>query len=557
MKISKFKNKQLLFWLTAAIIVLSGTYLRLHAINFGLPHSFHADEPEIVELAVKYTYQIRNIMSKKEFYRLIPISFVYGMFPTYILTLATMSFSKGANLLNFAFEKQAIYVFLRSLTALTSLSIIPIALLIYKNLFNKKVSKLEALGLIFLTSLNWKLIVHSHYVNMDIFLTLLINGVFLTYILYFRDPKKSLWVILSGILFGFAVGTKITAVLSLPWLIYIYAKQKDWRSLFAFLFLSYIGFAISNPFSLIFAHDFAYRIFEMQAKEAGMVFDSVNLDTLKYLKSLIFISTPLVFLISLYGNLVTFVRSKRKEKKDIALHIFLTGNILTYLLFFSLNAREVGRWLLPILPLVLVYAAKGIVEVGKRHLFPHVSPARSGLQKCVQKNLFPLLSTITILAGGTLYLKNPLLLLKQFNRHTPKSESYEWARDNLPESANKLAITEEGLDPLNKLQGIRVIRPIVYTTENAQFDFPPDPIGYDYVILSSKPMNNYKREEVQEKYPFYSERWEEFETTVKNPEKFQLIKEFTLPKPNLVNLSDVHIYENKCLTTKKNYCPKL
>ena len=94
-------------------IVLLGLYFRLHAINFGLPHCFHADEPEIVELAVKYTYQIRSILKERDFYKLIPISFVYGMFPTYLLTFATMAFSRIANLLTINFDKQAIYVFLR------------------------------------------------------------------------------------------------------------------------------------------------------------------------------------------------------------------------------------------------------------------------------------------------------------------------------------------------------------------------------------------------------------------------------------------------------------
>jgi hypothetical protein len=519
------------FWICLILIVAGGIFLRLHAINFGLPHSFHADEPEIVELAVKYTYQIRDILSKKEFYRLIPISFVYGMFPSYLLTFATMAFSKTANILGKTFEKQAIYVFLRSATAIISLSIIPIALGIYKKIFREKITKIEILVLALLTALNWKLVVHSHYVNMDIFLTVILNLAFLTHIFYFKS-KKSLYVLLTGLLFGFAVGTKITAVLSLPWFLYLFWVKKDIRSASAFLFLTYSGFALSNPFSLIMANDFAYRIFEMQAKEAGMVFDSVNSNPLKYFQSLVFISTPFIFLFSLYGNLTTFLREKKKNLNP--LHIFLTGNVLTYLVFFSLNAREVSRWLLPILPLVLIYAAKGIVDL-------YTSSAENKPQKNMGKGFLFITIGFVFLVS---YLYYPFLLTKEFNRHTPKSAAYEWVRDNIPEEANKLAITEEGLDPLNKLEGILVKRPKVYTTENAQFDFPPNPIGYDYVILSSKPMNNYKRKEVQEKYPFYSEKWKDFETTIKNSENFSLIKEFTLPKPNLVHLSDVYIYKS-------------
>lgn len=530
MKINN-KHSLILYWGSLAIILLASVYLRLDSINFGLPHSFHADEPEIVELAVKYTYEIRNIINNKDFHRLIPISFVYGMFPTYLLTFVTMIFSKIANILGNSFEKQAIYVLLRTTTALISLGIIPVTVLIYTKITEKKVNKIDIILLTFLTALNWKLIVHSHYVNMDIFLTVLIGITFLLQILYFRNPKKSIFVILGGLTFGFAIGTKITAVLSLPWLIYIFIVKKDYRSLIAFLFLTYIAFSISNPFSIIFAKDFAYRIFEMQSKEAGMVFDSVNSNPLKYLGALIFISTPFVFLLSLYGNLIAFVRSNKNFK---TLHIFLTGNILTYLIFFSFNAREVSRWLLPILPLIFVYAVYGIKRI-------------------IENETSAILLGLILLATVSMYLYYPSLLPKQFNRHTPKSAAYIWSRDNIPETDNILVITEEGLDPMNKLRNAFVKRPKVYSTENAQFDFPESPVGYKYVILSSKPMKNHKRKEVQEKYPFYTEKWEDFEDTVTDSRQFILIKEFVLPKPNLVNLSDVYIYKNLNPVSDKNY----
>jgi len=500
-------------------ILILGLYFRLHAINFGLPHCFHADEPEIVELAVKYTYQIRNILKTKDFYKLIPISFVYGMFPTYLLTVGTMIFSKAGNLLHIPFDKQTIYIFLRALTAISSLALVPITIQLYKNAFGK-ISKMEMLILTFLIALNWKLIVLSHYVNMDIFLTILLNLAFLLVSYYLKNPKKSIFVVLTGLLFGFSIGTKITAGLSLPLFMYLFAKKKDFRSLFAFLFLTYIGFAISNPFSLIFMKDFIYRILEMQLKEGGMVFDSVNSNPFKHILSLISIVTPFIFIASLYGKIETFVH---KRTLDL-FQLFLFANILVYIIFFSLNSREIDRWLLPIIPVVLIFSAKGFAK----------------LVQLTSKKAFIGVLLVTI----PTYLYYPLLTLKQFNRNTPKSEAYLWLRNNVPQQSNKLAITEEGLDPLNKLQGILVKRPKVYSTENAHFDFPPSPIGYDYIILSSKPMNNFERKEVREKYPFYSQKWKEFENTVKNPKYFALEKEFTLPKPNLVNLSDVYIYKS-------------
>ena len=97
---------------------------------------------------------------------------------------------------------------------------------------------------------------------------------------------------------------------------------------------------------------------------------------------------------------------------------------------------------------------------------------------------------------------------------------------------------------MNKLLGERVIKFEVYTSENAQFFVPENPEGYEYVVISSRPMENFKRPEVKKAYPFFVEKWENFEKQILNQHKFVLIKEFTLPKPNLIPLSDVCIYKN-------------
>ena len=59
-----------------------GLLFRLYHIEFGLPHSFHADEPEIAEFAIKYTYEIRGIIENGDYYKLIPLNFV--LVPPYV-----------------------------------------------------------------------------------------------------------------------------------------------------------------------------------------------------------------------------------------------------------------------------------------------------------------------------------------------------------------------------------------------------------------------------------------------------------------------------------------
>ncbi len=500
------KNSRLLI----TIILAIGLFFRLYHIEFGLPHSLHADEPEFGEFAIKYTYEIRSIVANNDWYKLIPLNFVYGTFPIYAYTLATMTFSKTLGILGIAFEKMHIYIFLRSLTALASLTIAITAAALYKKLFKDNFGAITTAALV---ALNWQFIVMAHYLNADIILAILLSLAYLTTYLYYQKQNDSLFTFLTGILLGLAAGTKITSMLTLPLFLYIFIKKRDWRGMFGLLFIILSVFAVTNPFSLIFANDFAFRILTLFTKEGGVVFDSIDTNPFKYVLALGYIATPIILAISLYG--------KWTASEDKSAHLFLIGQVLMYVIFYSLGTRRVDRWLLPILPIVLMYAAHGI------------STMTSKLPKIA-------LTLIVLLP----YLYFPILLLFQFQRQIPKTAAYLWMRDNTLPAENKLVITELGLDPMNKLPSANVRKSVVYTNENAQFVFPESPIGYKYIVISSKPMTNFKRPKVVELYPEYAKRWQEFENQLRDTARYKLIKAFVLPKPNLIPLSDVYIYEN-------------
>jgi len=97
---------------------------------------------------------------------------------------------------------------------------------------------------------------------------------------------------------------------------------------------------------------------------------------------------------------------------------------------------------------------------------------------------------------------------------------------------------------MNKLPEAKVYQYEVYSSKNAQLFYPKDPSYYDYVVVSSRPMENHSRPEVKETYPEYYLRWNGFVRTLNTPEKFELAKDFSLSKPNLIPLSDVFIYRN-------------
>ncbi len=504
-------------------ICTGALFFRVYYINFGLPHSFYADEPEFTELAIKYAYQAKEIIKNNNYYELIPISYVYGTFPVYFLTAALMLFSKILNLLNIGFDKATIFIFFRILMAAISLGVIYLTALIAKKSFNLGENNRSFLGfftlsVVFLAGLNYKFIVHAHYVNADLILTfLLLLSFYFAYLYSQNASNKNL--ILMGTIFGFAVGTKITALISLPLFLFLIIKKRDIVGIAGFIFSTLFTFILSNPFSFIFFGDFSYRIFSMLSKEGGIVFDSVDSSPIKYIFALIDMTTWPILLLSFFG-----IYASIKKSNDNYFNLFLISNVFFYLIFFSLQSRRVDRWLLPIVPIVLIYGAYGFTELLNK------------LNSKVIKLIF-----VTFVVG--IYMFNPILLLTQFQRWTPKSAAYLWANSNLPETATKLVYTEEGLDPMNKLGFVNVKQFNVYESEGAALFYPEDPYKFDYVIISSRPMENFKRKEVANKYNYYSQAWEQFEKTIEDSSKFELIKDFTVTKPNLIPLSDVFIYK--------------
>ncbi len=491
-----------------------GMLLRLYKIDFGLPQNFMADEPEFAELAIRYTYEIKSIIAHNDFYKLIPISYVYGTFPTYLFTAVTMLFSKSANILGIAFDKTTLYIMLRIVNATLASLIIPLTYFIAKDLFNRRAGILATLTV----ALNWKLIAHAHYINADTMITLLILGTICLLIRFFKEKDKTGYLYAAALLFGFAVGTKVTVLISLPALFYLFIAKKAPRELLGFCFIAAGAFMISNPFSFIFIQDFLLRIMAFQSKEAGLVFDSIDQNTFKYLSALEYILTLPALIIALYGVLSTVRAGVTKT------HVFLFINIATYLVFFSLGERRVDRWLLPLIPLFAIYMGYGIsTAVKKKPLSGYA------------------LAIILVLA----HLIPTVALTEQYQESTPKGQAYYWLQQKMKITDTVFAVTEEGLDPLNKLNNSHVLQLNVYESEGAQYVYPPNPRCFDYVVLASKPLKSIQQNVVKMKFPFYAEKWSKFTNTVTNEKEFALQKEFVLSKPNYIELSDVFIYKRR------------
>jgi len=524
------------------ILIAVGLVLRLWNINFGLPHSFYADEPEIGELAIRYTYEFKDIVRNNDIYKLVPENYVYGAFPVYIYTVLVMLASKTLNILNIGFAKMELYVFMRVINALISLAIVPVMYFLLKRLSftYKRLCLIVGLSLV---AFNWKFIVHAHYLNHDIIITTLIlmaNYFFLRYLQHRSTTTKqesdTLNTLLFAIFFGLAVSTKITVLLTFPLYLRFFLWNRDIRNLFASMFIVIGCFIVTNPFSWIFISDFASRILEMRIKEGGLAFDSADYTATKYLSALSWMASLPVLLISLTG-VIGFFRSNKETdgvgKPFNQFYLLMFLQIIFYLAFFTIQSRRVDRWLLPVLPNVFIFALLGLDMVADK------------LQNLVvKKPSWRSVALIVSFSMGAHYLWFPFVLLNQFQRNTPKSQAYLWARDNLPETSTKFGLTEEGLDPLNKLPLATIWQYNAYESKSGQFVYPPNPYLFNYIILSSRPVSWTKSQIVVEKYPYYASKWADFFNLVNNRDDFELIKVFDTTQPNLVPLSSVSIYKS-------------
>lgn len=516
--------KQKLTILCFGAMLALGLFLRLYYINFGLPHVTFADEDKLGNPGIVFSYQLKDIVKNKEFVRLAPTDFVYGTFSLYLNSIIILIYKVVLKVFNKDIDFLGSYTILRIVNALISLSIVPVISYLYYKVFRGKFG--AVLTALFL-ALNWKLIVHAHYLNADILLTTLLSMSYLTFYFYLSSEKAKSYkfLIFTAVLFGLSVGTKVTALISLPLYLILIFKKSGVKGLFLFITPSFLFYLISNPFTFIYWDKFMSRVNEMRIKENGIVFDSVDFGRFKYVFALSFMVTPLVLFGSIYGMFKALTC-----KKNFYFHIFAILQILTYFLFFSFSLRRVDRWLLPVLLLIIFYASY-LLSVLRTHL----EKAR-----CIYKILY--FVVFTLLIGNYLYY--PFQLLKQFNRYTPQVEAFLWSKQNIKTPSPKLLITDSSLDPTRGITGIKVLKVNIYSSEGAQNKIPPDPYIYEYIVTLSRPLRRYQNPTLRLIFPQYYKIWNEFDNSITNSSDFVLVKSFNMPEPNIIPLSSVYIYKN-------------
>lgn len=526
--------KKHFYLITLILITTAGLFLRLYKIDFGRPQSFLYDENDIYDDAIRISQNYKFIIENEGWLGFKPSSFVYGTFPTYFLVFSTMIFNKIISILHTPIDMDFYFVYMRIITALFSFLTVIFSSLLYKKVF--KDIKGTAITFI-LTAINWKLIAQSHYLNHDTFLAVFTTASLYFFISYINDPdKKFINTMISAFFLGLTAGTKITGLIIAPIIGVILIYKKDWKSLGLYLLFTIIGFSLSNPFSIIYFTEFLDRVVGMKSVEAGIIFGDINYNPFRYPLSFLKLLTPAIFLLSSYGlfevikKQIAGIKNKKIES-SVETHVTLIFTIFIYIIFYSLTPRLTERWMVPIIPIWVIYGSKAFVGI---------------LEKYSKRKIIVYLVYALILSSSLFYTFS---LIRQLNIGKPRSEAYIWfsryLKDNNLNKARVLMYTNKGYkDPFSRLDNCDLTSYKVYEAQGAQNVYPKDPFQYEYVILYSTMEKNYENNYVKNKYPEYYKLWRNFTKTVKDPENFKLLTKFETTKLDLIGIPDISIYEN-------------
>jgi hypothetical protein len=391
-------------------IIIAAFVVRIIGIRFGLPFLYHDDEPIVVNYALAYGTGNFN----PHVFNIAPfltycLFFLYGIF----FTIGRM-FGLFHNIKDFAYlylnDPTAFYIIGRcALGIFCGTASVPAIYFIGKKYFNQTVGLLAA----FFLALNFLHVRDSHYIYFDIPLTLCVLLFFLKAYDLFSPGRKKDYIEL-GALFGLAMSVKFQGVfLAVPFfLIIIYnlyvskkatlpekASNLIWcgASLLAVMF-------IANPFLFLNLPEFLNRV-------GGFPYAPVP--PLHHLTMSLFNGCGMFM--ALFGVMgIAWAAISRKQSALLSAYA-----VLYYLIIIKVT-QSGERLVLPIVPLVLLFAASVVVSV-------------AGFIKNKKLSVFTIILCAVFLTYPSLarICYSDILFLREDTR----TQAYSWVKDNISPNA--------------------------------------------------------------------------------------------------------------------------
>lgn len=387
-----------------AILILSFS-LRVAGLGFGLPHTYHQDEPIIVNHAMAIGVEGWNTKT-----------YLPPQFASYFLFLFYgLYFIAGHGLGLFANKTDFAIQFLSDPTPFYLIGRFVLGVIfgtanivILYRLGEKFFSRQTAVFASIFLSVSMLHVAHSHYVYMDIAVTFAVTLLFLRIYQWMKMP--TFWNILSvGAVFGWAVSVKYTAIYFFPVMIlaFFLAPQKKnqfWHASAQFLgacVLSLTVYAVISPFSFLDWSNFISQVREQSAARGQQ-------GLWHHLSYSLLNGTGWLFLsLSLMGVVACWKNESRKAS------VLILGVVGYYVVNVGFS-QPFSRYMMPVLPLLCLLASEGIGSLAR------------AMRKPALAMILGLLVTIELLIP-TLFFDRLL------NTIDTRTECSRWIESKIPE----------------------------------------------------------------------------------------------------------------------------
>ena len=419
------------------LIVVFSAYLRLHGIEWDQGYHLHPDERAIIMTVADLDYpsSIAEFASKTSPWN--TNFFAYGSFPFYLLKIVGDMMS-GLNPL-FA-EYSLLIIPGRMLSAFFDLLTLVFIYKIARLLFTEKVGLVAA----FFYGVSVLPIQLSHFYAVDTLLTAFITITLYLLLLFYKKPTPTK-ALLIGISFGFAVATKISALVLLAPLgialiidvvLQISTKDKPRKHIKQSFInhaqhIFYYGSVIILTSGLAFVLLSPYVIFDFQnfwlqtQQQSMMTRDPFTFPyTLQYvgklpylyeLKNVFFYGLgPFIALISGLGFVALLYKLLRKPMHNQTQILILLTFFICYFAIVGRFTIGFMRYMLPLYPLFAVFSAYGIWQLIK--YFAIVGTARN------------IVIGYLIIASLTW----PMSFIEIYSKDNTRVEATEWIHTNIP-----------------------------------------------------------------------------------------------------------------------------
>lgn len=338
------------------IILALGFLLRFCGVGFGLPELYHADEPIVVNHAMAYGTGDLN----PHYFELPPLVSYLVFFASGIYFLV----ARAAGWVGGVEDFKAL--FLNNPTSFYLLARIifgvilgTLAILLLYRLVRKHFSENHALLSSWFLATAFLHVRDSHYVYLDMPLLMILVGSFFPILLIAERGWRRDYIF-SGILLGAAVATKYNGVFIVIPLVIAHLLREGFKparlldaNLFLSAVLSLVTYSLLNPFAWL---DFKFFFKEFLSMSDAEGFTSLTHHLTYSLSGAI---GPTLMILSLAGLLRGLVQRERKK-------IVLASFVLCYYLVLCFVSQPYDRYVLPLLPFLVIFAADLLLVVQMR-----------------------------------------------------------------------------------------------------------------------------------------------------------------------------------------------